>query len=125
MVNLLSGDNVVAVKQEDGQLVAIAADSGHIVIFPVDQVPVMVGPAQGVRMIKLAQQSSVISMETVTPEDALRVQPQKGKEKVLRVNEIPESNRATMGKKYFSGIVRMERLERVEGKVRRVMIPIP
>jgi len=117
LVNLRSGDQVFAVKPEDGELLSVAADSGHFLLFPIEHVAVMAGPAQGVRLIRLGSDSKVVSMEVVDTTDILRVRPRKGKEKIVGASEIPGANRATRGKKLCDGLRGVERLDRVEGEV--------
>jgi DNA gyrase/topoisomerase IV subunit A len=107
LVNLRSGDEVVTVVPETSELVAIAASSGHILVFPTEQIPVMSGPAQGVRMIRLTAESSVLSLVAVGSEDSLRIQPRRGEEKILTINEIPAANRGSRGKGFRWGITQM------------------
>lgn len=107
LVNLRSGDEVLTVVPETSELVAIAASSGHILVFPTEQIPVMSGPAQGVRMIRLAADSSVLSLVSVGTEDSLRIQPKRGEEKIFNINEIPMANRGSRGKSFRRGITRM------------------
>jgi len=104
-VNLKGDDQIVTVKPEDGVLIAVASSSGKLLVFPVDQVPILTGPGQGVRFIKLASGSEVVALEVLTREEKLRIQPKKGKEQVLAVEDIPMGNRATQGKTNFPGIL--------------------
>jgi DNA gyrase/topoisomerase IV subunit A len=120
LVNLKPDDEVVAVKPVDGDLVAIAVNSGSVLIFPVGQVPVLAGPGQGVRMIRLAAGGSVVTLETVNPDDKLRIKTKRGKERVFAVREIQQGKRDTKGKppgvSGISGIVEMARRRADEGQ---------
>jgi DNA gyrase subunit A len=115
MVNLTGGDEVVAVKPEWGDLVLLATDSGRVILFPTEQAPVLAGAAQGVRMIGLAGDDGVVSLEIVAPQDVVRIVSKKGKETILTVNEIPLANRAGRGKNLAEGIARVEPVEGAEG----------
>jgi DNA gyrase/topoisomerase IV subunit A len=117
LVNLREGDEVFAVRPVDGELVAVAVDSGRLLLFPLDQVSSMAGPAQGVRMIRLDAEESVKAMEIVTYTDILAVQLKKGKEKIVAIPDLNVANRATRGKKFASGIRKMYRMARPEGRV--------
>jgi DNA gyrase subunit A len=117
LVNIRSDDEVVSVKPEDRESVAIAVDSGRVLFFPVDQVPMMAGPAQGVRMIGLKAGSSVIGMELVSVADSLRIEHSGGKEQILSVGQIPKGNRGSRGKTIGKDISRIDRIEPVEVKV--------
>lgn len=116
--NLKGDDQVVAVRPEDGELIAVASNSGKLLIFPADKVPVFTGPGQGVRFIHLTAGSEVVALEVVNPKDALRVQPKKGKEQTLLVEDIPTANRATQGKSDWKGILAVERVRGREGWIR-------
>jgi len=104
-VNLKGDDQIIAVRPEDGALIAVASSSGKLLVFPVDQVPILTGPGQGVRFIKLTSRSEVVALEVLTLEEKLRILPKKGKEQVLAVEDIPMGNRATQGKTNFPGIL--------------------
>ncbi len=110
LVNLRGDDETLRVIPEDGTLMAVATDSGNILVFPVDQIPVLSGPAQGVRIIKLKPGSLAIAFDTGNKEDTLEVKPKKGKLKVFSMGKLPLANRAGQGKGYCSGIVGMERV---------------
>ena len=105
LVNLEANDEVVAVKPEDRELLAVANDSGNLLILPVDQVPILAGAGKGVRMMKLPAGSQVINMELVSPGDYVHIKPKRGKDKKIKVADIPIRNRATSGKKICSGIL--------------------
>ncbi len=98
MVNLGKGDEVVTVKPVEGDLVAVASKEGKVLLFDLESVPVMSGPAQGVRMMKLTKGAHVVAMETVTIEETLRIVPKRGKYETVKVSDIPQANRATQGK---------------------------
>jgi DNA gyrase/topoisomerase IV subunit A len=121
LVNLKQDDEVVAVKSVDGELVAIGVDSGVVLVFPVEQVPVLTGPAQGVRMIRLASAGRVVALETVNVDDTLRVKTKRGKDRRFTVREISLGKRDTKGKPVgdprVTGIVQMERSRTDKGQV--------
>jgi DNA gyrase subunit A len=109
-VNLRGEDETLRVIPEDGTLMAVATDSGNILVFPVDQIPVLAGPAQGVRIVKLKPGSIAVAFDTGNKEDKLEVKPTKGKLKVFSMGNLPLANRAGQGKGYCAGIVSMERV---------------
>ena len=117
LVNLVGEDEIVAVKPEDGTLLVVASNSGKVLVFPIEQVPTLTGPGQGVRIISLKSGASVVSAEVVSHGDALLFRPSQGKEKTLRVESIPQANRATQGKDLFRGIDHMERISGPERQV--------
>jgi DNA gyrase/topoisomerase IV subunit A len=109
LVHLGANDEVITVKPEDGEVVAIASQDGNILVFPADQVPVFTGSGQGVRLIKLKKDFGAVGL-VVTDKDAeLKLITKRGKEKILAVAKMPQSNRAGQGKNYCSGIVAVER----------------
>jgi len=106
---LLKGDDqVLAVKPEDAEFVAIAADTGKVLLFPADKVPVLAGPGQGVRMMGLASKGEVVAMELVHRHDQLVLRPRTGKEVSVAVQTIPLASRGTRGKTYCKTIAAME-----------------
>jgi DNA gyrase/topoisomerase IV subunit A len=109
LVNLRGKDETIAVIPEDGALMAVASDSGNILVFPIDQIPILSGPAQGVRMIKLKPGTLVVGFENVDEADRVEVKPKRGKLKSFSLKKLPIANRAGQGKNYCSGIVSMER----------------
>ncbi|MEW6351540.1 MAG: DNA topoisomerase (ATP-hydrolyzing) [Thermodesulfobacteriota bacterium] len=110
LIALAEGDEVPAVKAVEGDLLAVATDAGKILVCPVEQVSVLSGAGQGVRIMKPTPGAAVVAFETVSADDALRVQPTSGKEKVWKVQDIPSANRATQGKTICAGITAMERV---------------
>ncbi|MFH0822833.1 MAG: DNA gyrase C-terminal beta-propeller domain-containing protein, partial [Pseudomonadota bacterium] len=104
LANLSEGDEVLAVKPADGDIVVVLSDSGRLPAFPVYQVPVLSGAGQGVRMIKLSQGGSVKEMVILRHEDRLLVKYGKSREKVLRARDIPLVVRGAQGKDLFPGI---------------------
>ncbi|MBM3299426.1 MAG: DNA topoisomerase, partial [Deltaproteobacteria bacterium] len=110
IVTLRESDETIAVKPEDGSLVLVACDSGSMLLFPVDQVPVLAGPGQGVRMIKLKPEWNIVGLEVINPNGRVQLRTRKGKDKTMEVADMPVANRAGVGKKYFSGIVSVEQV---------------
>ncbi len=117
LVNLREGDETLGVIPETGSLLAVASDSGNILVFPLDQVPILSGPAQGVRIVKLKAGSTAVAFVMAKSEDTLEVKPKKGKLKVFAIGDLPTANRAGQGKTYCSGIVDMERVINDERQV--------
>jgi DNA gyrase/topoisomerase IV subunit A len=109
-VNLRKNDEVIAAKPVEGDLTAIASSAGKLLVFPIDQVSVLSGPAQGVRIIKLAQGAAVVGFETVDPESSLAVKPKRGKQKVISIKRFPRANRATQGKTLWASGIKNMRL---------------
>ncbi len=109
-MSLKNDDEVIGVKAVDGGLTAIAADSGNVLVFPVNQVPVLAGPAQGVRLMKLPESSNAISFEILNLDDKLKIKQKSGKEKVIDLTKIRQSNRDSKGKKVAPGLLNIERI---------------
>jgi DNA gyrase/topoisomerase IV subunit A len=117
LVNLEGDDEVITVKPEDGELVALAIDAGNVLVFPLDQIPILAGPARGVRMMKVPGGSQVIAMELVESGDVLEIKPKRGKDKRVQIKNIPTRNRATAGKSICSGILQVALDRGDRGKV--------
>ena len=109
LVHLLGEDEVIAAKPEDGDIVAVASQDGNVLVFPVEQVPILTGPGQGVRMIKLKKGSVATGLVIADKEGRLRIATKRGKDKSVALSKMPLANRAGQGKNYCSGIVAMER----------------
>ena len=118
LVNLRGDDQMLVVIPEEAEFIAVASSSGKLLVFPVDRVPVLTGPGQGVRLIKLTSGSEVVALHVVAGEDKLLIQPKEGKEETLAVRDIPIGNRATQGKTHCKGILAMERVIAEEGRIR-------
>jgi DNA gyrase/topoisomerase IV subunit A len=117
LVNLEGDDEVITVKPEDAELVAVAIDKGNILVFPVDQVPILTGPARGVRMMKIPSGSQVIDMLLVSSGDSLQIKPKRGKDKKVQVKNLPVRNRATAGKSVCGGILEVAQDSSVKGQI--------
>jgi DNA gyrase subunit A len=119
-VNLKEGDEVLAVKPMQGDRIAIGVSSGIVLVFAVEQVPVLAGPGQGVRMIRLPAGARVVDMETVIPEDTLLIKTKRGRERTFSVRELPLEKRdikgKPLGKPPITGIAEMRRIRRDEGQ---------
>lgn len=109
LVHLGGGDEVITVKPEDGELVAVAAQDGNILVFPADQVPILTGAGQGVRLIKLKKDSSAVGLVVAGQDARLKLITKGGRDRILSVAKMAQSNRAGQGKNYCSGIIAMER----------------
>jgi len=117
LVSLAQSDEMVGAIPEDAELVAIAVDSGKTLAFPVHQVPVLAGPGQGVRMIKVSPGSQVVGLELINIGDSLQINSKDGKELILKAEDIPRANRSTQGKNVSESIAAIKRLSRDEGCV--------
>lgn len=113
---LQEGDEVVAVRQEDGDLTAVGTDDGYVLVFPTEQLPILSGPGQGVRMVKLKQSACVIVTMTVDPYDELRVRLETGSDQVVSVESTLVGNRGGRGRKVVSGLVDVERVRGRDGE---------
>ena len=117
LVNLEGDDEVITVRPDDAELVAVAINTGNILVFPVDQVPILTGPARGVRMMKVPSGSQVIAMHLVSSGDSLQIKPKRGKDKRVQVKNIPVRNRATAGKSICGGILEVVPDSSVKGQI--------
>jgi DNA gyrase subunit A len=108
LATLKPGDQVFSVFPEQGPLLAVAADSGHVVTFGVDQVPVVTGAAQGVQLIKLKKDASVIAALSVKDGDYVRINTGNSGYQDLPAAELPMLNRAARGRKMAPEIKAME-----------------
>jgi DNA gyrase subunit A len=114
LVHLKGDDQVLTVKPQDTELVAVGADVGKVLLFPVEKVPVLAGPGQGVRMMRLTAKGEVVAMELVSLQDRLVLRPRKGKDVNLPVMSMPIASRGTQGKSYCKTIEAMERFTATE-----------
>jgi len=108
LVVLAESDEVVTVKAEQGDLVAVASDAGNLLVFSVDQVPVLNGPGQGVRMMRLKGDARVIGLESVGTGHVLRTVSKRGKERKFPLADLPAANRGGGGKNVAKALQLME-----------------
>ncbi len=113
-VNLKGSDEVVNVLPEDRELLAIGTNSGSILVFPIEQVPVLSGPAQGVRTIKLTPGTHVKNFAVIGSGDEIFVKTKRGLLKIYRAKDLFVANRDTKGKQLHSGISQIGRFESAE-----------
>lgn len=111
MVVLKHGDSVHSVVVENGTYLILAADSGHVLRFPMSQVPLMIGPAKGVQLMKLRKGTNVVSVVSAEESDNLKVTQHDETVRRVIVSDIHLLNRAGAGKRRFPNIRSME-LER-------------
>ena len=116
LAHLRENDETVSVRAEEGALVALGTDTGNVLVFPVDQAPVLSGPGQGVRMIRLKGESRVVALELVNPEDVLRIVSKRGKERIVPVSELAVANRGGQGKAIVKALAGMERMTGGQGQ---------
>ena len=108
LVHLSEGDAVLTVRPAGGDFVLLASDSGRLLVFGLDQVPVLSGPAQGVRMIRLAGSALVAGMEVVTRTQSVRIRSREGSDQIVQISDCPLGNRAGQGQAVCRGIVDIE-----------------
>lgn len=108
LVLLKGDDQVIAVKPEDAEFLAIAANIGKVLLFHAAKVPILAGPGQGVRMMRLGAKGEVVGIELVNRQDALVLRPREGREVNVAVETIPLASRGTGGKTFCKTIEAME-----------------
>lgn len=108
LVALKDGDETLSVTAVDGTIVVIGTDGGNVLAFPVDQVPVLSGPGQGVRLMRLKEGSRVVSIQLCDPGDQIILRQKDGKDKTIPLNRIPCSNRGGQGKRLCAGLAEVE-----------------
>ncbi len=106
LIRLRSGDEVVALRPVEKPLLAIAT-SRRVLLTPVAQVSVLAGAGRGMRLIK-PDPPGVLDVFTVSEDDSLLIQNQKGKEKEIPVAELPIYNRGAKGKVIRGGIAQIQ-----------------
>jgi DNA gyrase subunit A len=109
LVALKRGDDVVAVRPEDRDLVMVAADSGHALAFPVDQTVELSGPGLGVRFMKLAEDAAVVGLELFSATDELVFEIEGGATAVKAGSDIVTANRDGKGRRIFDKIGSLKR----------------
>ena len=106
LIRLRPGDEVVAVRPVQKPMLAMAT-SRRILVTPVAQVSVLAGAGRGIRLIK-ADPPGVLDFFTVSGDDCLLIQNQKGQEKEVAVAELPVYNRGAKGAVIRGGIRRVQ-----------------
>lgn len=102
MIRLRPGDEVVGVKPVKGPLLALAT-SRRLLVLPVDQVKVLAGAGQGVRLVN-PEPPQVLDFLTLGSEDSLLIRSPKGKVKKIPVSELSVYNRGSKGVVIRGGI---------------------
>jgi DNA gyrase/topoisomerase IV subunit A len=102
-VNLKGNDRVLGVDHER-ELIAIVTTDAKILAYPSERISLLSGPAQGVRLIMLAQNAQVAAFYSMAPDDQLILVPKRGKERVIKATELPTANRGTRGKVLLEGL---------------------
>lgn len=102
-VNLKGNDRVLGVDHER-ELIAIVTTDAKILAYPSERISLLSGPAQGVRLIMLAQNAQVAAFYSMAPDDQLILVPKRGKERVIKATQLPTANRGTRGKVLLEGL---------------------
>ncbi len=95
--NLKGNDRVLGVIQER-DLIVIVSTEGKILAYPTDQISILSGPAQGVRLIKLANDARVTYFNSIEADGEIELIPKRGKSKIIKAIDLPIANRGTQGK---------------------------
>ncbi len=66
--------------------------------YPTDQISILSGPAQGVRLIKLANDARVTYFNSIEADGEIELIPKRGKSKIIKAIDLPIANRGTQGK---------------------------
>jgi DNA gyrase/topoisomerase IV subunit A len=102
LIRLRSGDEVVGVRPVERPLLTIATNR-RVLVTPMWQVNVLAGAGRGIRLIK-PDPPAVLDFYTVSSDDWLLIENQKGKEKVVAVEDLPVYNRGAKGAVIRGGI---------------------
>ena len=111
LIRLRQGDEVAAVRPVEGPLLVLAT-ARRVLVTEIDQVKVLAGAGQGVRVIT-ADAPGVLECFTVRPDDTLVVESPKGKVSELALADLPRYNRGSKGVVIRGGVARI----RVKGRV--------
>jgi DNA gyrase subunit A len=111
LIRLRQGDEVAAVRPAQGPLLVVATVR-RVLVTEMDQVKVLAGAGQGVRLIT-PEAPGVLECFTVRPDDILLVENPKGKMSELALADLPRYNRGSKGAVIRGGIARI----RVKGTV--------
>jgi DNA gyrase/topoisomerase IV subunit A len=120
LIRLRQGDEVAAVRAVEGPLLVLAT-ARRVLMTEVDQVKVLAGAGQGVRVIT-PDASGVLECFTVRPDDILLVESPKGKVSELAVADLPRYNRGSKGVVIRGGVARIRVKGRVEPWERAVQV---
>ena len=110
LIRLRQGDEVAAVRPVEGPLL-IVATARRVLVTEIDQVKVLAGAGQGVRVIT-PDAPGVLECFTAGADDILLVESQKGKVSELAVADLPRYNRGAKGVVVRGGVTRI----RVKGR---------
>jgi DNA gyrase subunit A len=113
LIRLREGDEVVAVRPVEGPLL-VAATARRVLVTEVDQVKVLAGAGQGVRVMN-PEPPGVLECFTARPEEVLLMESPKGKASEVPVAELPRYRRGAKGAVVRGGIARI--------KVKRAALP--
>ena len=105
LIRLRQGDEVAAVRPVVGPLLVVAT-ARRVLVTEMDQVKVLAGAGQGVRVIT-PEAPGVLECFTVRPDDILLVESPKAKVSELAVADLPRYNRGSKGAVIRGGIARI------------------
>ena len=112
LIRLRSGDEVVGVRPGERPLLVIATNR-RVLVTPMWQVNVLAGAGRGIRLIK-PDPPAVLDFYTVSSDDSLLIENQKGKEKEVAVEDLPVYNRGAKGAVIRGGIKNLQLKPRPE-----------
>jgi len=112
LIRLRQGDEVAAVRPVEGPLLLLAT-ARRVLVTEIDQVKVLAGAGQGVRVIT-PDAPGVLECFTVRPDDILLVESPKGKVSELAVADLPRYNRGSKGVVIRGGVARIKVKGRAE-----------
>ncbi|HYR02134.1 MAG TPA: DNA topoisomerase IV subunit A [Syntrophobacteria bacterium] len=112
LIRLRQGDKVAAVRPVEGPLLVLAT-ARRVLVTEIDQVKVLAGAGQGVRVIT-PDAPGVLECFTVRPDETLVVESPKGKVSELAVAGLPRYNRGSKGVVIRGGVARIRVKERIE-----------
>ena len=114
LIRLRQGDEVVAVRPVAGPLL-VAATARRVLVTEVDQVKVLAGAGQGVRVVN-PEPPGVLECLTARPEEVLLMESPKGKVSEVLVAEIPRYRRGAKGAVIRGGIARIKVRRAAQGE---------
>jgi DNA gyrase/topoisomerase IV subunit A len=106
LIRLRQGDEVVAVRPVEGPLL-VAATARRVLVTEMDQVKVLAGAGQGVRVMN-PEPPGVLECFTARPDEVLLLENPKGKVSEVPVAELPRYRRGAKGAVVRGGIARIK-----------------
>jgi DNA gyrase/topoisomerase IV subunit A len=106
LIRLRQGDEVVAVRPVEGS-VLVAATARRVLVTEMDQVKVLAGAGQGVRVMN-PEPPGILECFTAAPDDVLLLENPRGKVSEVPVTEFPRYRRGAKGAVVRGGITRIK-----------------